>query len=272
MTMTKRTELTWKIGISAVAIALAALRIVIFKDAEKWFDSTFLLFLSIPFFAFLVPWHRLTAFKAVGVEFTLNSPSVQGAISGIEMSVADNRRLRRTLYNLGDAIEDAKGSRVLWIDDNPSQIVGERRVLRALGVHVASASSSAVAREILNEDNDFDLIITDFQRASEPGSPFENYERYGGVEFVFELRKWSGDGNDVVIRNIPIVVYTAYTDDQVRTIFRQVSAEDLKDLHISHTIAGLLQKVYEILPAARAEAIKVPASKPPTDIRPTNET
>jgi CheY-like chemotaxis protein len=264
--MTKRSSLAWKIGISVLAIALAIVRIVVLKEAEKWFDSIFLLLVSAPIIAFVIPWYRLTAFKAAGVEFTLSSPSVQGAIAGIEMSPAQNRSLRRTLYNLGNAIDDSVGSRVLWIDDNPEKIVGERRVLRALGVHVVPASSSQAARTILQEDNDFDLIISDFQRKSEPGSSYERYERYGGVEFVQELRQWKGREDDRIVRSLPIVVYTAYTDEQVRDIFRQVSLDDITDLYICHTIAGLLRKVFEILPAARAEAIKVPASKPPTDI------
>jgi CheY-like chemotaxis protein len=264
--MNKHISLAWKIGVSVFAVALAVLRVVVLKESGNWFDSIFLLLISAPIVAFVVPWHRLTAFKAAGVEFTLSSPSVQGAIEGIEMSSSQSRVLRQTLYDLGNAVSDSSGSRVLWIDDNPEQIVGERRILRALGVHVVSASSSQMARSILNEDNDFDLIISDFQRKSEPGSPWEKYERYGGVEFVQELRQWVGRGDDRIVRNLPIVVYTAYTDAQVRKIFQQVSAEHIPDLHICHTIAGLLRKVFEILPVARAEVVKVLASKPPTDI------
>lgn len=264
--MKNRTSLAWKIGISVFAILLAIVRIFVLKKDGNWFDSIFLLLVSGPIAVFLIPWNRLTAFKAAGIEFTLRSPSVQGAIAGIEMSPSQNRSLRRTLFNLGKAIDDSAGSRVLWIDDNPEQIVGERRVLRALGVHVVSTSSSQGARTILREDNDFDLIVTDFQRQSEPGSPYEEYERYGGVEFVKELRQWKGRKDDRVVSSLPIVVYTAYKDEQVRTIFRQVSADNITDLHICHTVDGLLQKVFEILPAARAEVIKVPPSKPPTDV------
>lgn len=261
--MQKKGALAWKVGIALFALGLAIARVLVLEKPADWFDSLFLLLVSAPIIAFVVPWHRLTAFKAAGVEFTLASPSLQGAIAGIEMSAAQNRILRRTLYTLGNAIEASAGSRVLWIDDNPAQIVGERRVLRALGVHVVSASSSRAARGILCEDNDFDLIITDFQRQSESGSP---HRRYGGVEFVQELRQWKGREADQVVKNLPIVVYTAYTDDQVRQIFQQLSVAGIADLHVCHTIAGLLQKVFEILPAARAEAIKVLASKPPTDI------
>lgn len=264
--MKKKAPLAWKIGISVLAISLAIVRMIVLWKEGAWFDSIFLLLVTAPIAAFVVPWRTITSFKAAGIEFTLSSPSVQGAIAGIEMSPAQNRSLRRTLFNLGRAIEDSTGSRVLWIDDKPEKIVGERRLLRALGVHIVSASSSQAARTILLDDNDFDLIITDFQRKSEPGSPYEQYERYGGVEFVLELRQWKGREDDRIVRELPIVVYTAYTDEQVRIIFRQVSADEITDLHICHTIAGLLQKVFDILPAARAEAIKVPASKPPTDI------
>lgn len=75
---------------------------------------------------------------------------------------------------------------MLWIDDHPEEIIGERRVLRALGVLVVSTNSSKSARAILEQDNDFDLIVSDLQRPSEPRSRFK---RYGGIEFIKELRE-----------------------------------------------------------------------------------
>lgn len=68
------------------------------------------------------------------------------------------------------------------------------------------------------------------------------------------------------MKNLPIVAYTAYTDQDVKTVLEQVSAENVPDLYFCRSIEELLRKVFEILPAARAEAIRVPPSKPPTDI------
>jgi CheY-like chemotaxis protein len=216
--------------------------------------------IAVPLLAFLIPWHRLQAFKAAGVEFVLESAPVRGAIAGIEMSSRERRRIRRTLYDVRNAIEDSKGSRVLWIDDHPEEILGERRILRALGVEVLSVNISDSARKVLKEDNDFDLVISDVQRKSEPESKFK---RYGGMEFIKEIRQSKGDP---VARNLPVVFYTAYEPEQVETILDQVSARDLSDIHFCYSIEGLLRQVFEILPAARSEAIKVRSLKPATDI------
>ncbi len=177
--MSKRWQLVLKIGISIVALALASLIIRDPDGSKKWLDSTFLLLIMVPLLAFLIPWHRLTTFKAAGVELVLESPSARGAIKGIKMSSGESRSIRGTLYELRNAIEDSRGSRVLWIDDHPNEILGERRILRALDIQVVSAKNSNSARGILAEDNDFDLIISDVQRKSEPESQFG---RYGGIE------------------------------------------------------------------------------------------
>lgn len=258
--MSNNMKLVWKIGISVVALALAFLRINNPGESKEWLDSTFLLLIMVPALAFLIPWHRLQAFKAAGVEFVLESASVRGAIAGIEMSRSDSRSIRRTLYDIGDAIEDSKGSRVLWIDDHPEQILGERRILRALGVEVLSANSTDSARRILKEDNDFDLVISDMQRKGEAESKFK---RYGGIEFIKEVRQ---SKDDPVASNLPVIFYTAYKPKQVETILDQVSARDLSDIHFCHSVEGLLKKIFEVLPPARYETIKVPSRKPATDI------
>ena len=176
------------------------------------------------------------------------------------MSSSESRSLRRTLYDLREAIDDSRGSRVLWIDDHPEQILGERRILRALEIQVVSANSSNNAREILATDDDFDLLISDMQRKSEPESKFG---RYGGIEFIKELRQSS---EDPVVQNLPVIFYTAYRPDQVETILDQVSARELHDIHFCHSIEGLLKEVFRILPTARAEAIRVSSRKVATDI------
>ena len=48
---------------------------------------------------------------------------------------------------------------MIWIDDKPYNILGARRMLRALNIDVTTATSSEMAQEILETDNDFDLII-----------------------------------------------------------------------------------------------------------------
>jgi len=258
--MSNRWQLVLKIGISIIALALAFLIIRDPVGSKNWLDSTFLLLIMAPLLAFLIPWHRVTTFKAAGVELVLASPSVRGAIEGIKMSSADSRSIRRTLYEFRYAIEDSRGSRVLWIDDHPDEILGERRILRALGIQVVSAKDSDSARGILAEDDDFDLIISDMQRKSEPESQFG---RYGGIEYIKQIRQSSGD---LVVKNLPVIFYTAYRPDQIDTILNQVSAKELPDLHFCHSVEGLLKEIFRILPTARAEAIRVSSRKRATDI------
>lgn len=258
--MSKKMKLLWKIGISVIALFLSYLRFCDPESSKEWLDSTFLILIMVPALAFLIPWDRLTAFKAAGIELVLESPSVRGALSGIKMSSSDSRKIRRALYSLKNAIQDSAGSRILWIDDHPDHILGERRILRSLGVIILSANSSDSARKLLNEDNDFDLVISDMQRESEPDSKFK---RYGGIEFIKEIRQSSTDS---VVKDVPVVFYTAYRPEQIDRILNQVSAKDLSDVHFCNSIEGLLRKVFEILPAIRAEAIKVRSRKPATNI------
>ena len=248
--MAKYIVTIWKIIISIAAIMLAFYRIKDPVNSSVWLDSTFILLLAIPPLAFLFPWDRLKTFKAVGVELALESPSAKGAIAGLEMSASDNREIRRTLYHLRNAIEDSKGSRILWIDDHPEEILGERRILRALGVEVLSAKNSNSAKSLLEEDNDFDIIISDMQRKSDPES---EWGRYGGIEYIKKLR---GE-RDPVSANLPVIFYTAYRPEQVETILDQLSARNLSDIHFCFSVKGLLEKLFEILPVARAEVTKV---------------
>ena len=60
--MQKDGSLAWKVGISLFAIGLAIARVLVLEKAADWFDSLFLLLVSAPIIAFVVPWQRLTAF------------------------------------------------------------------------------------------------------------------------------------------------------------------------------------------------------------------
>jgi CheY-like chemotaxis protein len=56
---------------------------------------------------------------------------------------------------------------VLWVDDMPSNNTTERRFLRAAGVTVVNAVSTADALAELARD-DFDIVITDQRRPESP--------------------------------------------------------------------------------------------------------
>lgn len=65
--MVKKKRVMLKTGISLLAIAFAILRVLHPDETSMWLDTNLLLLVAIPFLAFLVPWHRLKAFKAAGI-------------------------------------------------------------------------------------------------------------------------------------------------------------------------------------------------------------
>ena len=121
----------------------------------------------------------------------------------------ENKQLKNQLSKLGDELQSARGSRVLWIDDKPHNLIGARRLLRALGIQVMSATSSTSAEHILNIDNDFDLIITDVQRLGDSHAVVGGEPIHEGVNFVIRLRQHS----DPIIKSLPVIFYAAYPVD-----------------------------------------------------------
>jgi CheY-like chemotaxis protein len=251
-----------KVSISIVALLLALIRWVFFDVASERMDSIFLLLLFIAVLVHIIPWENLKSIKADagGFELILDQPQVKGALNGIEMKRIENEQLRESLSQLGPKIEQAKGSRVLWIDDNPHEILGERRLLRALGIDIVSAKDNESSERKLIEDNDFDLIISDVQRR---GTIDNRDTRYGGIYFIKDLREKSVDP---VIKYLPTIFYTAYTPDQIKKIKKDVGIESLSDIEFCYSIDTLLIKVITILSKVRSNPIKVSSQKEPTQI------
>ena len=118
----------------------------------------------------LIP--RVSRFQALGVTVevsrlrnaleeqakAISSPSVvlqPGAIEGVL-----TRALRvRSVF---------QGATILWIDDNPSNNLSFRQVLRALGAGVEPARSTEEALQLAKAGG-FDLIVSDIDRGPENG-------------------------------------------------------------------------------------------------------
>jgi CheY-like chemotaxis protein len=248
-----------KIILSSFVILLAVIRVIYFDFASQRMDNIFLLLLISAVLIYIVPWERLTAFKAGGVEFTLDKPQVKGAIEGLGLRKIENSRLRESLSALQQEIEQTKESRVLWIDDKPHEILGERRLLRALGIEITTAKTSARAEIILAEDNDFDLIISDIQRKGELG---ERETIYDGIYFIKNLREKS---DDQIIKSLPVIFYSAYKPEQIERIKKQVGAESLQEIEFCGTIESLVSQAIKILAEVRLYPIKVRSTKKPTN-------
>lgn len=58
------------------------------------------------------------------------------------------------------------GARVLWVDDNPQNLIPHRQILRRLGMNVVTAKSTTEAKSQLINDGDFTLVIQDNLRES----------------------------------------------------------------------------------------------------------
>ena len=246
---------------AGLVIALAILRWVNIRDAKQQMDSTFLYLVAAAFLILVIPWDKLRTFKAGGVELFIDQPQVKGAIEGLGLQRVDSRQLRRTLSGLEAEIGLVDGSRVLWIDDRPHEILGERRILRSLGIEVITAVDNISARSKLGEDNDFDLIISDVQR-SEQVNGYTSI--YGGMYFAKELRE---SHPDPTIRSLPVIFYSAFRQDQIERIVRRVSGEALSDTASCDSIEALLSSVITTLSEVRSNPITVRSTKKPTSPR-----
>jgi CheY-like chemotaxis protein len=164
------------------------------------------------------------------------------------------------LSRLETEIENAKGSRVLWIDDHPHEVLSERRVFRALGIDVVTASNSTRADSILKEDNDFDLMISDVQRKEVKNE----YDRYDGIYFIKELReKYKGSPG---IEALPVIFYSAYTPAQLEIIKRQVGESFLEEMKFSGSFDTLLPEVITTLARIRSSPVTVRPKKKATEV------
>src|SRR5438132_2092653 len=153
-----------KFAVAGILIVLAVARLAYHPSISGRMDTLFVVLIGGALLLLLIPIERLKSLKAGGIELSLEQPQVQGAITGIRTNRIENEEIRSRLSRLQDQLALIHGSRVLWIDDNPRTILGERRLLRALGVAVVQAISTEEAEAILIKDEDFDLIITDVQR------------------------------------------------------------------------------------------------------------
>jgi CheY-like chemotaxis protein len=260
-------DLVLKFLLSVVLLTFAITRIFFYKAIGQRMDLVFFTLVLSVFLLWMFPWRelweRVSGLSVGGVELSLQKPSVQAAIGNL--SIAEEQlkvtgssseevrdRLRRQLESLQSELKIVRDSRVLWIDDYPHQILGERRLLRALGIDVTPARSSERAKEILEEDNDFDLIITDTVRGST--------RTHEGVDFVVNLRT---EETDERIKHLPVIFYAAYP---LETLMRVVHpARELPpEPKISISIDDLIPKVIKSLSEERLNPITVSATKTPS--------
>ena len=133
-------------------------------------------------------------------------------------------------------------------------------MLRALGIEIVPAKPEippakphAIYRKI-EEDNDFDLIISDIQWLDA-----DDESTYGGMELVKELREKQ---DDPVIRALPVIFYTAYEPYDVETIVKDVGIERFLKIEFCYSIEELVQKAIMTIAESRSSPIKVGRKRP----------
>jgi len=262
--MNRRTTTWVRAGLSLSILALAILRLAFFDEVGDRMDATFLLLLAAAAAAVLMPWERLTSLKAGGVEFSLEQPQVRGAVQALGLDRVADERLKDQIERLNADIEKARGSRVLWIDDKPHEIVGERRLLRALGIQITMVTSSEMAMDFLARDNDFDLLITDVQRQGDSWEETGGVAIHEGANFVVRLRRHP----DEVIRSLPVVFYAAYDWDRLVEFTRPAREAAQPEPAMTNSVQALVAKTVGLLASVRANPLVVGEKKRPTSSYP----
>lgn len=235
--------------LSLVLIALVIVRLIHSTNFAEGMDALFFAIISVAFLVHLIPLDRLTSFKAGGFELALDHPQVEGAVQEItlrqDLSGQEDTRLRKELSRLQSELETIHGSRILWIDDNPHGIVGEKRLIRLLGIGVDTATSSEEAERILEKDNDFDLIVSDVKRGG---------DKHEGANFVVKLRNHP----DHVIRELPVIFYSAYSIRRLADLTQPARDASLPDdyrpsvpVEITSDLYALVPKIIRLLADAR---------------------
>lgn len=275
-----------KFLIAGVLLTLAILRLAFVDGLEERMDRTFLLLLGAAILVIVLPWERLTSLKAAGVEITLDLPPIAGALRSLGLDRVEDEQLKLELSRLEQEIEQVGGSRLIWIDDQPTHIVGLRRLLRAFGVEIVMATSTLHAEDILRNDNDFDMIVSDVQRNEKAeqvtfswfrenetkiksdrfgelettdGRKF--YKLHEGVNFIVRLR--TDTRCDPVIAALPVLFYAAY--DWARLAqFTAIALATSPDTDISNSPMTFVPKAIRMLARARASQIVLGGEKRPT--------
>lgn len=239
-----------KILISTIIFLLAIIRLVYYETASQRMDETFLILLLMGTLIPLIPWENITFFKAAGIELKLELPQVKGAISSLDLPSIENENLVSLLKLNSDNLDKIRGSRILWIDDNPELLLGERRLLRSLDIDVQMEISSKDAFKLLKKDNDFDLIISDLQRSE---TFDEKQTIHGGAYFIKHIRE---EFTVRYTKNIPIIVYSGFKE-RSESVLRNSGIKDTSNIYLCDKLTKLIELIINNLTKSRSYPFKI---------------
>ncbi|MCD4741823.1 MAG: hypothetical protein K8R67_04980, partial [Desulfobacteraceae bacterium] len=251
-----------KIAVSFLLLVLAIVKWVFYDVANPRMDNVFLCLIAFAILVYFIPWENLKSFKVAGIELSLEQSPIKAAISGLGLSRINDKQLKEKLNKLDNEIQSIRGGRVLWIDDKPHNITGERRLLRALGIQVVTSISSDSAESILESDNDYDLIISDIQRIGNSYKLNNGKPIHEGTNFIVKLRQME----DPNIRAMPVVFYAAYPWDSL-VEFSRPAREIQPEPELCNSVIDFIPKVVKQLAQSRMTPIVYSKTKAPTSAR-----
>lgn len=256
-------KIFWKkVALASLPIAFVLFALLNPNLPEQKLDNSILFLILLAILIVILPWERLTSLKAAGVELGLDRPQIDKAISDLEVlkgkeNIRDEK-IRKLIEQLFPQIEQAKGSRILWIDDTPNNILGERRLLRALGIETIMATNSEMAQSYLDTDGDFDLIISDMRSG-------KNYKKskneiIEAVQFIMNLResetKRRSTDRYSHIPSLPVIFYSGKDYDQLLRLTEPIRRGE-SVIILVRGVEKLLEEVIRTLSYVHSEPIKI---------------
>ena len=198
----------------------------------------------------VIPWDNLKHFKAGGFEVSVEK-SFKSAVEGYKNS--KSKELMGILTEYKESLPIINGARILWIEDRPTNVLGERRILRALGIDIKMATPDIIdptpIYKSIETDNDYDLIISDIQWKDK-----DNKATYGGLEFIRKIRDSEMDSN---MKELPVIFYSAYTKEQLVIIKEHTNLKFYDDMYFCDAVENLTDRVSKLLVEYRTKPLKV---------------
>lgn len=256
----------FRVGGGLTAAALAVVSIL-----ADGFTNTALLLFGAAVLVLSFPWQRLSGLKAGPFEFSLERGQIRGAIDSIDVHGPEKERIESVLSRLASDVERARGSRVLWVDDKPGRVVGERRLFRALEIETVAVATCRDAALTLTRDNDFDLVITSLEKLPEahaikdlqnPAVLFVQWLRGGAGEGIAELlgEEVRAPIDDAVTNNLAVIFYAAFPLRYIREKIEPLNSLE-PAAEASRSLDDLLKKAIRSLADRRSNPIEVSLEK-----------
>lgn len=264
-------QLLWtKLGLFAFLVAFALFVLLYPGLTDQKVDTSVLILITLAVLVVILPWERLTSLKAAGVELELDRPQIDKAIGDLRTLKGkeniNDEKVRALLKRLAPEIEQSIGSRILWIDNSPDNVWGERRLFRVLEIETVMAVSSDMATHILETDGDFDLLISDMRGADgvEPGDD----AKPEAVRFVEQLRETETARHQKDrykhIPPLPVVFYSGKQYSKLLDYTQSVRGSE-PIVVVAQGLETFLIDVLRILSQVRSEPSEIVVGPGPAD-------